>query len=203
MVVGKERATLLKSQRFVRIVLGVSVSLAFLAPRAGAEERTLILRPDRTRVTFTLKATAHEVRGVLPVATGELRVDPATGAATGTVTIDARGATTGNSLRDREMHADVLESERFPVITFTATRLDGTVVDNGLSDVTLHGTVRIHGTEHALALPTKLRREAERIAAESSFDVPYVEWGLRDPSMLILRVAKVVSVTVKLDGNLH
>ncbi len=186
-----------------RGVFGAIAILTVLVSRAGADERTLVLRPERTSVTFVLKATGHEVHGVLPVRAASLRVDTDTGAAAGSVTLDARGARTGNSMRDREMHERVLETERFPVITFTPTRLEGALAPDRTSDVTLHGTVTLHGAEHALALPVKVRRAAQTIVAESTFDVPYVAWGLHDPSVLILRVAKVVSITVTVEGELR
>jgi hypothetical protein len=35
------------------------------------------------------------------------------------------------------------------------------------------------------------------------FEIPYVLWGLRDPSLLFLRVAPVALVTVKARGDLR
>ena len=42
-----------------------------------------------------------------------------------------------------------------------------------------------------------------RVVAETSFEIPFVAWGLRDPSFMVLRVAKVVSVTVRAEGELR
>lgn len=179
------------------------ITAAVLAPlSASAEERLLTLRPEKTRVTFNLKATAHEVNGVLALEAGQIRFDSATGAASGQITIDLRRAETGNSLRDREMHKTVLETERYPQILFRPERLEGIVADSGISNVVLLGTVVLHGGEHTLRLPARIKVDDERVSAEVTFDVPYVEWGLHNPSFLVLRVAPVVAVTVMTEGVL-
>jgi hypothetical protein len=38
--------------------------------------------------------------------------------------------------------------------------------------------------------------------AKAHFTVPYVKWGLKDPSMFILKVAKDVDIDLTLTGNL-
>jgi len=185
--------------RCARVLL---IALAGLAPHAAsAEERVLTLQPERTSVTFVLKATGHDVHGVLALAAGQVRFDPATGAASGEVTIDALRAQTGNRARDRDMHKNVLETARYPVITFRAHRLDGILPPSGVATVVLHGTVALHGAEHPLSLPVKVAVAADRMTAESTFEVPYLDWGLHNPSFLFLRVAPVVAVTVKTEGD--
>ncbi len=179
------------------------MTAALLAPlAASAEERLLVLRPEKTSVTFKLKATAHEVNGVLALDAGQIRFDPATGAASGQITIDLRHAETGNGLRDREMHRTVLETDRYPQIVFRPERLVGAVADSGVSNVVLMGTVVLHGDEHKLRLAARIKVAGERVSAEVTFGVPYVEWGLHDPSFLVLRVAPVVAVTVLTEGVL-
>jgi len=179
------------------------ITAAVLAPlAASAEERLLTLRPEKTSVTFNLKATAHEVNGVLALEAGQIRFDSATGAASGQITIDLRRAETGNSLRDREMHKTVLETERYPQIVFRPERLEGVVADSGISNVVVLGTVVVHGDEHKLRLPARIKVDDERVSAEVTFGVPYVEWGLHNPSFFVLRVAPVVAVTVVTEGVL-
>jgi hypothetical protein len=46
------------------------------------------------------------------------------------------------------------------------------------------------------------RLDGERVAATCRFSVPYVEWGLKDPSMLFLTVAKEVEIEVTVAGDL-
>lgn len=181
-----------------------AIAAVVLAPLvAAAEERVLTLQPEKTSVTFQLKATGHEVDGVLALESGQIRFDPSTGAASGQVTIDLHHAATGNRLRDRQMHREVLETERFPLIVFRPDRLEGALSPSGVSDIGLHGIVVIHGSEHKVTVPVKVKLAGERVTAEAVFDVPYVEWGLSNPSFLFLRVAPVVAVTVKTEGDLR
>ncbi len=40
------------------------------------------------------------------------------------------------------------------------------------------------------------------VTATAKFSVPYVAWGMKDPSNLVLRVDKIVDVDVTLAGTL-
>jgi polyisoprenoid-binding protein YceI len=164
---------------------------------AGAAERTLALDPAETKVAFTLGATLHTVRGTLRLTEGALRFDEATGAANGEIVLDATSAETGNGSRDRAMHQDVLESETYREIRFRAERLEVAARTEAFAEVTLHGTLAIHGGEHPLAVPATLRADGERLHVAAAFRVPYVAWGLRDPSTLLLRVDPFVDVKVE------
>ena len=92
--------------------LGALLLPALLATGARAEG-VLRIDPARSAVRFTLAATLHTVHGEGRVVSGELRFDPAGGPASGAVVVDARSFATGIDARDRDMHAKVLESERF------------------------------------------------------------------------------------------
>jgi polyisoprenoid-binding protein YceI len=125
-----------------------------------------------------------------------LRFDAASGNAEGEIALDARSAETGNSRRDRTLKDDVLECERYPEIVFTAERIElaRTAPDRG--EAVLSGRVRIHGDEHPLRIPAHLERDGDAIRVSAVFRVPYVEWGMKDVSNLVLRVGKEVDVRV-------
>lgn len=168
---------------------------------AGAAERAVVLDPARSEVTFTLGTTFHEVHGTMALREGTIRFDPAAGTASGTITVDAASAETGNGRRDRTMHADVLESERFPTIVFRLERIEGTFVETGTSEVRLVGVLTLHGDDHPLTLTASVDSDASGVRGELHLPVPYVEWGLHDPSFFVARTEKSVDVTVRVAGS--
>jgi polyisoprenoid-binding protein YceI len=180
-----------------------SLALALsLSATLRAETRALSLDPAATEISFLLGATGHDVHGLLHLATGQIGFDPEQGTAWGEIAIDARRAESGNAKRDKTMHRKVLESETHPLIQFRAERLDGVVSLDGESSFRIVGTVTLLGVEHPLELPVEARVAGEQVEATTTFVVPYVEWGLHDPSMMVLRVAKTVDVTVHAKGTL-
>lgn len=175
---------------------------AALAP-AHAEEQRFVVDPERSTIAFTLAATAHTVHGSLPVASGEILLDDASGAASGEVVADATRATTGNERRDRKMHRDVLLSASHPRIVFAVHRVLGSVPDpGGTAKVTVHGAIAIAGETHPVTVTGELTRKDGVLRASATLQVPYVAWGLRDPSVFVLRVAKEVDVSIDLVGTL-
>ncbi|MGV8042318.1 MAG: YceI family protein [Thermoanaerobaculaceae bacterium] len=182
----------------------ISILLLTLAATVpvSAEELVLRLDPAETTVRFTLQATMHTAEGVVPVASGEIRFDRATGLASGQVVLDARRATTSSKRRDEKMHAEVLESGRYPTIVFVPTRLEAKEDAPDRGTVKLWGTLSIHGTDHPVELVAAVRREGDRVVADARLVVPYVAWGMHDPSVLVLRVAKQVEVRIHAVGTL-
>lgn len=167
-----------------------------------AAEQVLELDPEATDVGFTLEATGHDVEGLLALSSGSIRFDSATGAASGEIVVDLASAASGNRSRDKTMHKKVLESAAYPIATFRPERLIGPLQADGVSDVALHGTLSLRGTDHAMELPANVAIEGDRMSAETSFPIPYVEWGLHDPSWMLLKVAKVVAVHIHAEGRL-
>ena len=181
----------------------VALLLTLLATTAArAEEQALRLDPATSKVTFAVEATGHDVHGSLALQEGTVRFDPATGEAGGRIVIDARRAETGNKSRDKTLHDEVLESVAFPSFVFTPERLEGTVPTSGEAHIVLVGRLAIHGAEHPLRLPADIAVTDRGLHARANFPVPYVEWGLHNPSILFLRVADDVVVTVEARGAL-
>jgi polyisoprenoid-binding protein YceI len=169
---------------------------------SGAQQTTIVLEPEKTTVSFILQATLHTVHGTFRLKSGVVRFDPATGAASGAIVADATSGQTGNKRRDRNMHQDVLESGRYPEITFTPTRVTGSLIAQGESSVALEGVLHLKGADHAISLPVNVQTSASEIKATTQFAVPYVAWGLKDPSTFFLRVADKVDVNIVATGRL-
>lgn len=182
------------------------LALALLLPvRATAESVTFELQPQETHVAFTLGATLHTVHGTLRARRGSVRFDPATGAASGEIVLDAASAETGNGSRDRDMHAKILESARYPEIVWRIDRVSGFPRGEAKSaHVTLEGSLTIHGASHPFSVAAEIAVGAgRRVTASAALEIPYVAWGMPDPSTFVLRVDKKVDVQVRAAGRLE
>jgi len=164
---------------------------------AAAAPVTVELDADHTTVSFVLGATLHKVRGEFRLEGGRVTYDPRTAEASGEVVVDASSGDSGNARRDRDMHAKVLESEAYPTIVLRPVRIDGRLPDAGEARLTIVGSLEIHGTRHDVEIPVTVTVDGAAIRISAEFEVPYVDWGLHDPSKLLLRVDKRVTVSVE------
>jgi polyisoprenoid-binding protein YceI len=163
----------------------------------------MTLDPEATTIGFTLDATLHKVEGSGRLTRAEICFESVSGVSAGMIEIDARSLETGNRKRDRVMHRQVLESEIYPDIVFFPRHLEGVLESGKEWEVQLRGELRIQGAAHATSLAVRGRLEAEQLTAEARFTIPYVAWGLEDPSKLLLRVAKEVEVQVDVSTTLR
>ena len=60
---------------------------------------------------------------------------------------------------------------------------------------------RIHGTDHEMDLPVHVHSAPGALTAETQFAVPYVKWGMKNPSTLFLRVSDTVQIDIKACGS--
>ena len=144
----------------------------------------------------------HTVHGTFAVKGGRIAFDRANGSASGEVSLDAASGRTGNDGRDRKMHRDILESEKFPQIVFAARRLTGEVPNEGRGQVTLEGTIALHGASHAVSLTLPVEVRAGQLTGDAALVVPYVEWGLKNPSTFMLHVSEKVTVEIHAVGRI-
>lgn len=193
----------MKSVRYrFRSVLAVLFAAVLCSATAAAQELTFKLDPASSRVEFSLSDFLHTVHGRFLFTRGTLRFDPATGVAGGELIADATSGNSGNSLRDGIMHRDVLESKKYPEIIFTPQHVDGKFAADGTSKVEIKGIMTLHGQQHPMTIPVALNVAQDRAVADAHFTIPYVRWGLKDPSVLFLRVTKTTDVTVHVEGRL-
>ena len=176
-------------------------ALGLVAGPAHADQ-LLRLDPAACKVSFTLPATGHDVQGVLAVKSGEVLFDLPSGRASGELVVDAKSSATGNTSRDKKMHGEVLESEKYPLFVFKPEGIAGTL-GAGENTVTLSGKLSVHGSEHPFKLPATIRLEGDTVRGTTTFAVPFIDWGMKDPGILFLRVGKEVNVTVEIRGRLE
>jgi hypothetical protein len=132
-----------------------------------------------------------------------LSVDPATGKTSGEIVVDATSGESGNDSRDRRMHKEILESSQYSEVVFRPDRADGTIVAQGNSTLKLHGIFSLHGADHVLDVPAQATLKNDQWKGTATFEVPYIEWGLKNPSNFLLKVKPVVEVQLDLAGSIH
>jgi polyisoprenoid-binding protein YceI len=168
---------------------------------AAAQSATFQLDPQRTTINFILGDVLHTVHGTFRATRGLLNFESIAGNLTGVIVVDARSGQTGNSMRDRKMHREILESERYPEITFRPDHVDGTISLQGKSSVRVHGIFGIHGADHELTVPAQIETSPDRWVATFHFSIPYAKWGMKNPSTLFLRVSETVDIDVNAVGT--
>lgn len=193
----------MRNARFLLPTIVVVAVLAALPAPGRADEWRLTIDPERSEVRITLAATLHTVRGTFQVERGDLTLEPDSGCLAGEVVVDATSGGTGNRRRDRDMHSDVLDSDRHPAIVLRPRRLEGELAPSGRSEVRVHGELVLLGESHPVVLPLVVELTGSRFAAAGELEIPYVEWGLTDPSTWLLRVAKTVDIAVVAEGRLE
>lgn len=163
----------------------------------------ITLDPAATQIDFTLPATLHTVHGTFKLKSGQIHWDPPTGHASGAVVIDATSGNTDNSSRDKNMHSDILESAKFPEITFTPSQIKGAIPKEGTAQINVAGVIRLHGQDHDTTLTFSVQPgSAGALQASAQLAVPYVKWGLKNPSTFLLHVADTVNVDIHATGRI-
>jgi len=196
-VASRVPAALSSRRTFGRLVLLLLLACGLAPATLRGERLSIELDPQQSTVTFTLGAFLHTVRGTFRVKHGTVRFDTETGEATGEVVVDLTSGDTGNSSRDRKMKEDVLESPRYPEAVFTLERIEGHPSLQGESEVAIRGKMKIHGGEHELVIPVRIQARDREATATARFEIPYVKWGMKDPSTALLSVKDRVVVEVR------
>lgn len=169
----------------------------------AAAENTIELDPARTAISFTLADVLHTVHGTFKLKRGVLKFDSATGATSGEIVVDVTSGNSGNGGRDKRMHKEILESARYPDAVFTPDRVSGELAPRGESQLDLHGNFQIHGAAHEMTLHFRAGVTNGEVTASTGFLIPYVQWGMKNPSNFLLKVSDKVELSVQSTGRLQ
>jgi polyisoprenoid-binding protein YceI len=167
---------------------------------AASPQIVLTLDPAQSSVHWNVDSTLHTVHGTFTLTRGLVRFDPATGKADGEIVVSARSGQTDNTSRDARMHKEILETDKYVDAIFRPTQVKGTVSRSGASNVTLHGIFTLHGSDHDLDAIVHIEMSPDSWKATCSFQVPYIAWGIKDPSNFLLKVKPVVNVGMETAG---
>ncbi len=181
------------------LILILPLSMASIS---YTQQQTFTANPSASSVAFALTGTGHEVHGSFHVQSGTIQFDRSVLKLSGSIVVSAASGESGDKGRDKKMHSDVLDVEHFADVTFAPQSYQGTIAPSGDSTIQVTGTFTLHGAPHDLTVPMQVHIDGSNLTAKGKFVVPYVKWGLKDPSVFILKVAKDVQINLALSGTL-
>jgi YceI-like domain len=202
--VSEQRQKTLK--KIAGIVAVLVIFITQLAQPANAQNKSfkVLLDPAKTEIHWKLTGGLHTTHGTFKLKSGEFLFNSATGLAEGEILVDATTGESGNATRDKRMQNEVLESNRYPAIFFHPTQMKGPFKPGeGTQNLIGEGTFNIHGADHPIELPLKVQIATGAVTATTQFTVPYVAWGMKDPSKFLLKVGKQVEIQVTAKGTLQ
>lgn len=180
----------------------IAVLLLLVGPAAFAQHQTLTVSPESSQVAFFLGGAEHGTHGTFHVQSGMVDFDSTAGKIAGSIVVAAGSGDTGNKSRDHKMETEVLDSAHYGEVSFAPQSYQGTILSAGDSTIQVSGTFTLHGTPHDITVPMQIHIDGATCTAKTHFTIPYVKWGLKDPSIFILKVAKDVDIDLTLTGRL-
>jgi polyisoprenoid-binding protein YceI len=201
---GANYLTMTKAMTRLRrffLVMPVLFLLALVRPMM-AVEAVFEFDPAKTLIEFTVSDPLHTVHGNFKLKSGAMFFEPSTGEAGGLIIIDATSGNSGGKSRDRWMHKNLLESDKYPEIVFTPLRVKGSVPSQGAFHVDIEGTMKLHGGDHVMTLTVQGETTNGETVTSTQFAIPYVQWGLKNPSNFLLHVGDKVTIDIKATGRL-
>ena len=183
----------------IRRCFALAAAVAFVSTMALGQHYKV--DPGSSEIHFTLGASDGAVNGTFRLTSGEFTLDPSTGAMTGTIAVDASSGDSGNKKRDKKMTNDQMKAPTYATVTFAPTKFAGKLNDSGDSTGQVDGTFTLIGQAHPISVPMSVHMESGRFTATGEFTVPFVSWGMKDPSFMMFKVEKQVKVQLKLTGT--
>ena len=185
----------------VHAIRTICLAAVFMPAALQAEELVVVLDGARTKIDFVLGDILHTVHGNFQLKEGKISFDPSAGVIRGDIIVDAASGNSGSRIRDKRMTRDVLEAARYPEVRFSPTAYSGSIAMEGTSNIEVRGSFLIHGQTHEITIPMQIQISREEIAARCKLTVPYVRWGMKNPSTFLLKVSQEVEIDVNAVGR--
>lgn len=181
------------------VVLALAV---ILAPPALAQHQAFAVDPDASEVKIKLNTTHEVVNGTFHVQPGSINFDRTASQISGMVIVAAGSGKTGNDSRDKKMNKDILKVDQFATVSFAPKAYTGTIAASGDSTIQVTGVFTLLGTAHDLTIPMQIHMNGSKATVKAQFIVPYVQWGLKNPSFLFWKAKNDVAIDLNLVGQI-
>jgi polyisoprenoid-binding protein YceI len=174
---------------------------SIITSSAVGQHQKFTTNPGASEVKMTLNTTHEVVYGTFLIQSGSVEFDRSTSMLSGLIVVLPESGRTGNSSRDKKMHNDILKVNEFATITFAPNSYAGTIAPSGDSTIQASGVFTLLGTPHALTIPMLIHLDGSKASVKAHFIVPYVQWGLKDPSFMFWKAEHEVSIDLNLVGQ--
>jgi polyisoprenoid-binding protein YceI len=194
-----------RSQNIWRDAMKVFAAFAvvfILAPVSLAQHQTFNVNPDASEVKMTLNTTHELVNGTFHVQSGSIEFDCSTPKLSGLVVVLAASGKTGNGSRDKKMNKDILEAEQHATVSFEPKTYTGAFAPSGDSTIRVTGVFTLLGAPHEITVPMQVHLDLASATAKAHFVVPYVQWGLKNPSFMFWKVDNEVAIDLTIVGTI-
>lgn len=173
----------------------IPIIAIFCFPGFAFAQATFQIDPKKSDISFSVSSTfddfdgkAHKISGTIdiPGFPGDL----ASGASA-SILIDAKSLSTGHKGRDKHMHENVLESEKYPEIKLAVKKI---VAESAAysyqvtADLTLHGVTKTLTFKCAALEYKDGGKDALSISGKVKIDM--TGWGITPPNIVVNKVSK-------------
>lgn len=172
------------------------------AQTALAQHQTFAVNPDASQVKMTLKTNHEIVNGTFHVQSGSIEFDRSAQKIGGSIVVAAGSGKTGNDSRDKKMDKDILKVDQYTTVSFAPKTYAGTIAPSGDSTIQVSGIFTLLGTPHDLTIPMQVHIEGSKANVKAQFVIPYVQWGLKNPSFMIWKAETDVAIDLTLSGQI-
>jgi hypothetical protein len=173
-----------------------------LASAALAQHQTFAVNPDTSEVRITLNTTHEVVHGTFHIQSGSIEFGHNNSKMSGLVVVLAGSGKTGNDSRDKKMNKDILKVDQYTTVSFAPKTCIGTIAASGDSTIQVSGVFTLLGNPHNLTIPMQIHMDGSKTTARAHFVVPYVQWGLKNPSFMFWKAENDVAVDLNLVGHI-
>lgn len=173
-----------------------------LAPAALAQHQTFTVNPDVSEIKMALNTTHEVVKGTFHIQSGAIEFDRSSSKMSGSVVVLAGSGKTGNNSRDKKMNKDILKVDQYTTVSFAPKTYTGTIAASGDSTIQVSGVFTLLGNPHDLTIPMQIHMDGSKATARAHFVVPYVQWGLKNPSFMFWKAENDVAIDLNLVGQI-
>jgi polyisoprenoid-binding protein YceI len=172
----------------------ILISLLFLAGAAltGAADN-----PLHGTIIYASTSPMADFSGTNVAVTGTAAWDKSSGTLKAEVLVDLAKWNSGSALREKHTLA-MFEVDRFPQAAFSVS---GTAAEAAGTNVTLKGTLELHGVKRPLEIPGRLKMETDRVDFSGDFTLRLTEWSMKRPSLLGAQVDDIVKVHIQAEAT--